>query len=177
MSTSHDSCGGSRSSPQISDETRANLVSLALLLALLLSPDVPAEDTVAIDLDAPDDTPGEPPRSALDVLSDDVDAAPPADAGPGTFTFVGVPPDLEPQQQQRMQNQGRVWVQLPAAATIDSGKSKKQEQTLKTKTWYQVKLDPDGTQVFYDKKGRRLGKNLRPEPVQVRVWVDREMDQ
>lgn len=154
---------------QLSEDTRAEAQSLALLLYLLMSPDAPAEDTVAIDLDAPDDTPVEPPQSAFDAMADGIDA------GPGTF--VGAPPDLKPAQTKRMQDQGRVWVQLPAAATIDAGKSTKQEQTLKTKTWYQVKLDPVGTQVFYDRKGKLLGRNLSPDPVQVRVWVAQEEEQ
>ncbi len=77
-----------------------------------------------------------------------------------------------PEQTKRMQDQGRAWVQLPAAATIT--RPDEQERVLKTATWYQVKLDPVGTQVFYDKKGKLLGRNLSPDPVQVRVWVPKE---
>jgi len=149
---------------QLSEDTRAEAMSLARLLYLLMSPDAPAQDASDIDLDAPDDTPVEPPQSALDAMSDGMDA--------GSSMFVGVPPDLKPEQTMRMQGQGRVWVQLPAAATIT--KPDEQERVLKTATWYQVKLDPIGTQVFYDKKGKLLGRNLSPDPVQVRVWVPKQ---
>ena len=149
---------------QLSGDTRAEALYLVRLLHLLMSPDAPAQDASAIDLDAPDETPVEPPQSALDALPDGMDA------GPGTF--VGVPPDLMPEQTKRMQDQGRVWVQLPAAATITE--SDEQERVLKTATWYQVKLDPVGTQVFYDRKGKLLGRNVSPDPVQVRVWVPKE---
>jgi hypothetical protein len=149
---------------QLSMDTRTEALSLFHLLHLLMSPDAPAEDASAIDPDAPDDTPAEPPQSALDALSDGMDA------GPGTF--VGVPPDLMPEQTKRMQDQGRVWVQLPAAAIIT--KPDEQERVLNTATWYQLKLDPVGTQVFYDKKGKLLGRNVSSVPVQVRVWVAKE---
>jgi hypothetical protein len=75
-----------------------------------------------------------------------------------------------------METEGRVWVQLPAKVSIDTGKSKGPKVTLKTKTWYQVKLAPDGTQVFYDKEGKHLGRNLSPDPVQVWVWVPDEKE-
>jgi hypothetical protein len=149
---------------QLSEDTRAEATSLALLLYLLLSPDAPAQDASAIDVDAPDDTPVEPPQSALDALPDGMGASP--------GTFVGAPPELMPEQTKRMQDLGRVWVQLPAAATIT--KPDERERVLKTATWYQLKLDPVGTQVFYDKKGKLLGRNLSRDPVQVRVWVPKE---
>lgn len=164
----------------VSDETRAEALSLIYLLQLLRSPDAPVADASADDLDEPDDTPVEAPQSALDALAgpeDDASVSPPVVTGPDALTFVGEPPDLKAEQQKQMQNQGRVWVQLPAKAKIDTGKSKKPKHTLKTKTWYQVKLDPDGTQVFYSKKGELIGTNLGSDAVQVRVWVPQEQEQ
>ena len=165
---------------RISDETRAEGVSLDYLHKLLVSPDEPAQDASAIDHDAPDDTPVESEQSALDAPDgpqDDTSVAPPGVTGPGALPFVGEPPELKSEQQKQMQNQGRVWVQLPAKVKIDTGKSKRPKHALKTKTWYQVKLDPEGTQVFYSKKGKLIGRNLGSDPVQVRVWVPEEQEQ
>jgi hypothetical protein len=134
-------------------------------------------DEPATDPDQPDDTPVEPSQSGIDAMAGSDDAiidGPPGDAALGgpAFTFTGDPPKLDPPQQVKLENQGRAWVQLPAAATIT--RPDEQERVLKTATWYQVEQDPAGTQVFYDKKGKLLGRNLSPDPVQVRVWVPKE---
>jgi hypothetical protein len=162
--------------PGVSQATRDEMARLIGLIALLAADD-PEEDAPTIDLEAPDDSPVEPPQSALDALAgpeDDSSVAPPGITGPDALTFAGEPPQLGAKQQKQMQNQGRVWIQLPAEVKIDSGKSKRPKHTLKTETWYQLKLAPDGTQVFYDKKGKLLGRNVRSDPVRVRVWVPQE---
>jgi hypothetical protein len=68
---------------------------------------------------------------------------------------------------------------VPAKARIESGKKKAKKRTLQTEVWYQLKIDSDGSQVFYDERGKHLGSVPRSDTdrVIVEVYPGKEADE
>ena len=71
----------------------------------------------------------------------------------------GPPPDPPPKMGKRAKQEQRRWVWLPAAALIYQTYPNVTKKKLETATWYQMKVNDDGSRDFYNRKGRWIGTN------------------
>jgi hypothetical protein len=69
----------------------------------------------------------------------------------------------------RARRQQREWVWLPAPAVVHQTYPTVAEKNLNTGTWYQMKVNDDGSRDFYNKKGNWLGTNPVKETERVVV--------